>query len=414
MTKVFPPFTPGRSAPSLRELLEARCKSEIKQAVASELATGTGVSEIADVVYKAVEVEPITIGKKFATGKVRTRTFTAGVDYRLGTHDIMHGTRHGDSVPFHDQIYVLEVLSGSEFLASQASGGAYLDSTFVSLVGGNIELKAYDDGHRDKQIGDIEGHVLKANKTIEKWNTDELPSAIEKEVARQIQAQDSAERRRQKLADDGFIQSDAPRPQIVPLPNKKKQISRASEPNKVQVSEGVGWALNDNQFVDILEAIETHQNNVERLPGVGADPEADEEGHRDSLLAALNMRFQDGTAESFSNQGKTDIRLVHSGHSYFYAECKIWKGPRSVDDAFTQLVERYLIHRDRHGALIFFVRGNKNPELLPAKAIQKMEENHNSRRVDDIGGFPVLQSPHPTNGRQIKLALVFITVDSST
>ena len=203
----------------------------------------------------------------------------------------------------------------------------------------------------------------------------------------------------------------------VKLPDLKLKQTEYSFPEKSD--DGLHPSLTDEQFANILDAIRHYADNVERLPGFGAPPTSGEDRHRDNLLGVLNSRFRDGTAESFSKKGKTDIRLIHETkegqpNGYFYAENKIWNGTNSVDDATEQLCEKYLTYRDKHGALVFFVREIKDPTKLPSKAIKQLEDKYNGKRISDLHGFPVMEIEVPERKNNIiKVALVFIVVDSA-
>jgi hypothetical protein len=73
------------------------------------------------------------------------------------------------------------------------------------------------------------------------------------------------------------------------------------------------------------------------------------------MLVALNSQFE-GLAggEVFNGSGKTDILLRVDDRNAFIAELKIWRGPKSLDDAIDQLLS-YLVWRDTKAALIVFI-----------------------------------------------------------
>ena len=170
--------------------------------------------------------------------------------------------------------------------------------------------------------------------------------------------------------------------------------------------------MTEEQFSDIVDSMVTHQRSVESRPGYGPPPEAGEDRHRDALLGALNQSFHDATAETFSKEGKTDIRVLLDGHSYFLAECKIWDGAQTVSDGVDQLLERYMTYRDRYGSIVLFVREMKHPEELPARVIQRLTDRHGGQRLNDVHGVPVL-SVQTSQGRTVILAVLMIVVDSA-
>lgn len=172
--------------------------------------------------------------------------------------------------------------------------------------------------------------------------------------------------------------------------------------------------LSNTQFSQIVNCISAHRENVERLPGVGPPPNAGEEAHRDSLLAALSMRFSDATAESFSKQGKTDIRVKLDNDALFFIECKMWNGLSSVREAYEQLVQRYLVSRDRYGCLVFFVHGIKRPELVEPKICQYLQDEFNAIMTSMSSALPTFNIPATETTSEKVLAIAVIEVDSST
>ena len=61
------------------------------------------------------------------------------------------------------------------------------------------------------------------------------------------------------------------------------------------------------------------------------------------------------TGETFSVTGKTDIQVQADGRVLFIAECKIWDGPKTLENAISQALG-YLAWRDSHVSIIIFVR----------------------------------------------------------
>jgi hypothetical protein len=105
---------------------------------------------------------------------------------------------------------------------------------------------------------------------------------------------------------------------------------------------------------DILEIIFHAGNDMERR--VLSHKDRDEPALRDVLLASLNSHkeiFSSG--ESFNKKGKTDILISSMNETIFIAECKIWRGKKSLQDAIAQLLS-YLTWRDNKTALIIFYK----------------------------------------------------------
>ena len=80
----------------------------------------------------------------------------------------------------------------------------------------------------------------------------------------------------------------------------------------------------------------------------------EEEELRNVILSHLNGVF-DGNAvgEAFSKRGKTDIYLPINKGAVFIAECKYWKGAKTLESAVKQILG-YLTWRNSFGVIILF------------------------------------------------------------
>jgi hypothetical protein len=108
----------------------------------------------------------------------------------------------------------------------------------------------------------------------------------------------------------------------------------------------------------------------------------DEEKIRDLLLVLLNAQFEGAAAgEVFNAAGKTDILIRAGDRNVFIAECKIWKGPKTIRDALGQLLS-YLTWRDTKAALLLFIRAGE-PTTIITKSITEIEGHMNYKRTCD-------------------------------
>lgn len=171
--------------------------------------------------------------------------------------------------------------------------------------------------------------------------------------------------------------------------------------------------LSSAQVSSIARAFVNYRNNLERLPGAGPPIGAGEDAQRDSLLAALNMRFEDATAESFSKSGKTDIRVLLENKAVFYSECKIWSGPKSLHDAFDQLVNRYLTNRDRFGALVFFAKHKEVQYSIEERVLTLLKEGYSAVQLESETELPVVRIPPDGNRTEKELIVMIIETDSA-
>lgn len=115
----------------------------------------------------------------------------------------------------------------------------------------------------------------------------------------------------------------------------------------------------DQIYEKILETISRAGNDMEKR--VSSHKDRSEPELRDVLLASLNSHndiFSSG--ESFNKTGKTDILVSSGNEQIFIAECKIWRGKKSLQEAIAQLLS-YLTWQDNRVALIVFY---KNGDFL--------------------------------------------------
>lgn len=82
--------------------------------------------------------------------------------------------------------------------------------------------------------------------------------------------------------------------------------------------------------------------------------------------------------ELFNGAGKTDILIRVDDRNIFIGECKVWSGPRTMDDVLKQLFG-YLVWRDTKAAILLFIR-NKDVTAVIDNAIAKIKEHPNHKR----------------------------------
>ncbi|MEZ5278984.1 MAG: hypothetical protein R2770_00800 [Acidimicrobiales bacterium] len=166
-------------------------------------------------------------------------------------------------------------------------------------------------------------------------------------------------------------------------------------------------AISDSDFADVIGDISNITTMFERLAVTYAA--MDEERLRDQILAMLGNVYGPATGESFSKRGKSDIYLPwDGGKPVFLAECKWWSGPKAFKQHdLPQLLDRYVVWRDTHAAMILFIR-NKNATAVVEQAVEILcSHPRYVREADSIGDsrvFVLHKDGDPD--REIKLALV--------
>ena len=193
----------------------------------------------------------------------------------------------------------------------------------------------------------------------------------------------------------------------VPIP--RRQPRKSVTPPRTREPSNAEPRISDEDFASIISDIHSTLASFERLPQgrVGAP----EEHLRNEIIAALQPQGP-ATGESYSKRGKSDIYLPHSGNAVFLAECKWWRGRKAfAEEALPQLLDRYVIWRDTHTAMILFI-GNKNATAVINKAVGAIRSH--PRFVSDaesIGDVQTFRLHHDGDeARLVRIALVTAVV----
>lgn len=121
-------------------------------------------------------------------------------------------------------------------------------------------------------------------------------------------------------------------------------------------------AMPDKEYEFILKTIESVVHVMERSPRAFAG--MDEPSLRDHILVQLNGHYEgQATGETFNASGKTDILVRVADKNVFIAECKFWKGPKSLLEALDQLLG-YASWRDTKTAVVIFNRDSEHSTVL--------------------------------------------------
>ncbi len=163
------------------------------------------------------------------------------------------------------------------------------------------------------------------------------------------------------------------------VPVRRKTIATQST-SKPRAPFAPEPAIADHDFETVLRVLTASRNQLERTPSMTST--LTEEKIRDLLLVNLNAQFEGAAAgEVFNGAGKTDILIRENDRNIFIAECKIWKGPKTITDALDQLFS-YLVWRDTKAALLLFIRRGQPTEVI-AKSIAAIEAHTNHKRMLD-------------------------------
>jgi hypothetical protein len=171
---------------------------------------------------------------------------------------------------------------------------------------------------------------------------------------------------------------------VVPTAIKYNQALKSIAPP--QANPPKEYVLERDKFNAILNLIDNSCRMFERTPLTFSKLE--EEELRNVILSHLNGVF-DGNAvgEAFSKRGKTDIYLPVNKGAVFIAECKYWKGGKTLESAVKQILG-YLTWRNSFGVLILFSNRKNFSDILAmvdgiipnlnsyVRGKEKIAENH--------------------------------------
>jgi hypothetical protein len=176
--------------------------------------------------------------------------------------------------------------------------------------------------------------------------------------------------RRQKLVADKQLVLDIgvpvrrrgdPSPAYI-FPVTRKSVAPALPPAKGGALAKQEPSLDAAVYEEILDTLASMSVTMERCPS--AFENLDEESLRMQFLIPLNSKFQGQTSgETFNASGKTDILIKHEDRIFFVAECKFWKGPKSLTETIDQLLG-YMTWRETKAAILLFNRNRDFSAVL--------------------------------------------------
>jgi len=138
--------------------------------------------------------------------------------------------------------------------------------------------------------------------------------------------------------------------------------------------------LAGEDYEEILRIMKSMVQVMELSPHAFSD--MGEEDLRWHFLVQLNRAYKgQATGETFNFQGKTDILIRVASKNVFIAECKFWKGEKSLSDTIDQLLS-YLSWRDTKTAILVFNR-NADFSAVLAKIVEAVPKHPKFKR--DLG-----------------------------
>lgn len=194
----------------------------------------------------------------------------------------------------------------------------------------------------------------------------------------------------------------------VPVRTRSPRIERPQPSAETYEPE---WMLSETDYEEAVRIITNSGVQMERSPSTAL--QLDEEERRDLILMALNAVFEgQAGGEVFNGSGKTDILLRVENKNVFIAECKIWRGQKSLTDAIDQLLG-YLVWRDTKAALVLFIE-TRNATQTIQRAVETLESHpqclRTQNRGEDGGRSDFVYKSTGDAAREIRLAFVPIVI----
>lgn len=219
----------------------------------------------------------------------------------------------------------------------------------------------------DRQIRSLADAVNYLRRDVENHNKS-APGSVKSAIQRKRQLAESTVGAVAKLGIP-IKRRDEPLTYTVPT---KRRVSPATRPKVTTEQFKQEPVLEEKEYQHILKVMRSMSLVIERNPQAFAT--LDEETIRTHFLLQLNGHYEGGaTGETFNAAGKTDILIRADGRNIFIAECKVWRGPKVLNEAIDQLLS-YLAWRDTKCALLMF---NKTKDT--SAVLQKMHEAMEAR-----------------------------------
>ena len=232
----------------------------------------------------------------------------------------------------------------------------------------------------DHDLGSVQQYLGWIAADVRTFN-DSLPDKARVSIGR---------RREKLLADRGLVgalgyklrmREDAPKTYAIPAKRRKPPIERP-RPKKAEPFEPEPELLVE-EYEHILGILQNMVEVIERSPA--AFTQMKEEDLRQHFLVQLNGQYEgQATGETFNFDGKTDILIRVDGKNVFIAECKIWRGPKTLSETVDQLLG-YTTWRDTKTAILLFNRA-KNLSAVLAKIPEVMKAHPAFIREVEVAG----------------------------
>lgn len=368
------------SKPSISEFFRARfssAKADIAHQSESYLVS-VDFDEFIDYLMNKFGILPIMIdtGRETSLEKIR-KTHTT--NNRLGEEIQLEAMYVRINIPILHNSEVREIL---EFLPSSFS----LSMPKITVDRGWITTETIaSESNVDMVINGLKSDIETRNKDIDQGNKelrDNLVNFFKEKRLQLEKEQELLESISKKVSIP--LKQKADIASVIPTAIKYNQAIKSIAPP--QADHPKEYILERDKFNAILNLIDNSCRMFERTPLTFSKLE--EEELRNVILSHLNGVFEgNAVGEVFSKRGKTDIYLPVNKGAAFIAECKYWKGAKTLGSAVKQILG-YLTWRNSFGVLIMFSNRKNFSDILTSvdetisnldsfvKGKEKIAENH--------------------------------------
>jgi hypothetical protein len=425
MFRIFPPLPPIRMSSDwlagFFDLKRSHIHEWVRSLPPAEIRLGGAREDVVQQIVDEFSCDPVVLGEAVTDADVGERK----VDYDDPRYRSLDD---GDLIRLRAPVFTVRVPvedGNPDLLARWPEGSDLVPLTEDTVYDSEAQEISFpvlwhriDDPSHLKSRSFVEGQIAGINRLVDaansmcnEWN-EVLPALAEATLARrraQLDEQVTAGR-----ALGLPIRESTSRPIPFRLP-RRRRVSAPLPPLDEVVERGDYPLLTSQDFLEVLMVLRRAQQFLAEhprlIPGSGVRPQ--ENDLRDLLLLTLNEAFRDATGESFSQRGKTDVRVLvgdeSTGRAVFKAECKIWKGPASAGEAYEQLTDRYLPFREARTAIVLFTDGPEVRRTARQDAVTYLVENHQGVRLRDVAGWPVLQF-QTNGGDKVDVAIAILDV----
>lgn len=365
---------------SLSEVLNAR-KQRAQEAVSKidpDELLSRPLDKIVSEIFEAYQIPIICLDRdKMTAPQVEEASVDVRGDFSRGVPNdrsvYVPAARISLRVPYSGGMAILFRTTPSSFNLNPPRGYVYEDSVVVTCLVPTDELS----GKKEKainallnKIDSIETYVSWINEDLDRWKT-QLKMGIE--TAIDVRRKSLLEMRKIETQLGVPIERDnaVAGTYTVPIPKRRRPIQPT--PKRTYESFEPEPGISEADFADIVSDINRTLTMFERLPITHVD--AREERLRDQILVNLHTIYGAGSSETFSKRGKTDIYLPWKDNDVFIAECKWWTGKKVfIEEALPQLLDRYIVWRDTHTAMILFIK-NKGVSSVIQQAVESIQQH---------------------------------------